>query len=67
MFWAEVRQEEEIAAGLERARTHLHTHTDRQTDRHTDITSPPTADPNFLTHFTAKDGPSIFEWSTLRM
>ncbi len=36
-----------------------HTHT------HTDVTSPPRADQNFLTHFTAKGGPSIFEWSTL--
>ncbi len=33
---------------------------------HTDVTSP-RADPNFLTHFTAKGGSSIFEWSTLSM
>ncbi len=39
--------------------THTHTHT------HTDVTFPLRADPNFLTYFTAKGGPSIFEWSTL--
>ncbi len=37
------------------------------THTHTDVTSPPRADPNFLTHFTTKGGPSIFEWSTLSM
>ncbi len=36
--------------------TYIHTYI------HTNITSPPRADPNFLTHFAAKDGPSIFEW-----
>ncbi len=41
--------------------THTHTHT------HTDVTSPPRADLNFLTHFTAKDGPSMFQLSTLSM
>ncbi len=30
---------------------------------HTDVTSPTRADLNFLTHFTAKGGPLIFEWS----
>ncbi len=40
---------------------HARTHTQ------TDVTSPPKADLNFLTHFTAKGGPSIFEWSTLSM
>ncbi len=38
------------------ARTHTHTHT--QTNTYTDVTSPPRADANFLTHFTAKGGPS---------
>ncbi len=33
-----------------RARKHTHTHT------HTHKTSPPRADPNFFTHFTAKGG-----------
>ncbi len=42
-------------------RTHTHTHT------YTHNTSPPRADPNFLTHFTAKGGPSLFEWSALSM
>ncbi len=32
-----------------------------------DVTFPPRADPNFLTHFTGKGGPSIFKWSTLSM
>ncbi len=32
-----------------------------------DVTSPLRADPNFLTHFTEKGGPSIFKWSTLSM
>ncbi len=41
-------------------------HTQTQTTP-TDVTSPPRADPNFLTHFTAKGGSSIFEWSTLSM
>ncbi len=36
-------------------------------DTHTNITSLPRANPNFLTHFTAKSGPSIFEWLTLSM
>ncbi len=31
------------------------------TRAHTNITSPPRAGPNFLIHFTAKGGPSIFE------
>ncbi len=43
------------------ARAHTNKHT------HTDITSPPRVDPNFLTHFTDKGGPSIFQWSTLSM
>ncbi len=47
-------------AGHKISHTHTHTHT------HTHATLP-RADPNFLTHFTAKDGPSIFEWSTLSM
>ncbi len=34
---------------------------------HTHTTSPPKADPNFLTQFTAKGGPLIFKWSTLSM
>ncbi len=41
--------------------SHIHTHI----HIHTYVTSPPRADPNFLTHFTAKGGPSIFEWSIL--
>ncbi len=45
--------------------THTHTHTHTHTQR--GITSSPRVDPNFLTHFTAKGGPSIFEWSTLSM
>ncbi len=50
----------ESALGTLCQNTHTHTHT------HTH-TSPPRADPNFLTHLTAKGGPSIFEWSTLSM
>ncbi len=37
------------------------------TRTYNDVTAPPRVDPNFLTHFTAKGGPSIFEWSTLSM
>ncbi len=47
--------------------THTHTHTHTYIYTHTHTPSPPRADPNFLTHFTAKGGPSIFEWSTLSM
>ncbi len=47
------------------ARARAHTHTDTDTD--TNVTSPPRADANFLTHFIAKGGPSIFEWSTFSM
>ncbi len=35
------------------------THTASPHPPRTDVTSPPRADPNFLTHFTAKSGPSI--------
>ncbi len=38
-----------------------HTHTHTHTERERDVTSPPRVEPNFLTHFTAKGGPSIFE------
>ncbi len=43
--------------------THTHTHT------HTHLyeTSPTRTDLNFLTHFTGKGGPSIFQWSALSM
>ncbi len=50
-------------ACVEHARAHAHTHT----HTHMDVTSPSRADPNFLTHFTAKGKPSTFEWSTLSM
>ncbi len=47
--------------------THTHTHTHTHTQQEREITFPPRADPTFLTHFTAKGIPSIFEWSTLSM
>ncbi len=44
--------------------THAHTYT--QTHTNLDVivvTSLPRPDPDFLTHFTGKGGPSIFKWS----
>ncbi len=50
---------------------HLHarTHACALTLIHTHLytTSPPRADLNLLTHFIVKGGPSIFQWSALRM
>ncbi len=39
--------------------THTHTHT------HARVTSPPRADPNFITYFVGKSGPAIFKWSAI--